>query len=164
MVLSSPSTDGGEGVVTKKKLALEKSDGRRLVEYLVVVSSLSREVPPSSSSSSDDDDNDNDGKKKESDNNNNNNNNNGDDQWKLSTSFDDGDIEIVHPGFNPVITARYPQYDHEDNPFDENVSYFCHTSGSIELKKEPFMPKVCTVRTERNAMHCCFLCLLCFIY
>ena len=52
----------------------------------------------------------------------------------------------------------------EDNPFDENVSYFCHTSGSIELKKEPFMPKVCTVRTERNAMHCFVLCLLCFIY
>jgi hypothetical protein len=141
MVLASPSTDGGEGVVTKKKLALEKSDGRRLVEYLVVVSSLSREVPSS------DDDNDNDGKKKESD-----NNNNGD-QWKLSTSFDDEDIEIVHAGFNPVITARYPQYDHEDNPFDENVSYFCHTSGSIELKKEPFMPKVCT-STNYKQVHC----------
>ena len=63
----------------------------------------------------------------------------------------------MHAGFNPVITARYPQYDHEDNPFDANVSYFCHTSGSIELKKEPFMPKVCTTVVRTIASNAFFL-------
>lgn len=131
MVLVSPSSDGGEVAAdgTKKKKItthLEKSDGRRLVEYLVVVSSLERkslsegggdgkgESPPEP-----------------------------DEQYRLSTEIDDDDIELVdHDGFKPVVTARYPQYDHEDNPFDANVSYFCHISGAIQLKKQPFMPKV----------------------
>ena len=131
MVLVSPSSDGGEVAAdgTKKKKItthLEKSDGRRLVEYLVVVSSLERkslsegigdgkgESPPEH-----------------------------DEQYRLSTEIDDDDIELVdHDGFKPVVTARYPQYDHEDNPFDANVSYFCHISGAIQLKKQPFMPKV----------------------
>lgn len=47
MVLVHPSSDGGDVTADgtkKKKLTnhLEKSDGRRLVEYLVVVSSLRR--------------------------------------------------------------------------------------------------------------------------
>ena len=122
MVLVSPSADGGEVAsegTKKKKLTghVEKSDGRRLVEYLVVVSSLTRETP----GGGDGDDNKDkvDTTQSSSD-----KVNNQDEQWKLSTSLDDDEIEIVHAGFKPVITARYPQYDHEDNPFEENVSYF----------------------------------------
>jgi hypothetical protein len=48
---------------------------------------------------------------------------------------------VLH-GFKPVITARYPLYDHEDNPLHENVTFFCHPSGAIQLKKEEHMPKV----------------------
>mmetsp|Transcript_27713 Transcript_27713/g.65095 ORF Transcript_27713/g.65095 Transcript_27713/m.65095 type:complete len:1192 (+) Transcript_27713:202-3777(+) len=130
MVLVSPSAEG-EKVNTdgtkKKKLTnhLEKSDGRRLVEYLVVVSSLPRESAA-----------DGDEKKKDAPPEN-------DEQYRLSTNFDDDDIELVdHEGFKPVVTARYPQYDHEDNPFDANVCYFCHISGAIQLKKNPYMPKI----------------------
>ena len=128
MVLVSPSSDGGEVVADgtkKKKLTnhLEKSDGRRLVEYLVVVSSLERKAPSDSDG----------GEKDPAD----------DVQYRLSTEIDDDDIEFVdHEGFKPSVTTRYPPYDHEDNPFDANVSYFCHISGAIQLKKQPFMPKV----------------------
>eukprot|EP00536_Pseudo-nitzschia_multiseries_P000289 jgi/Psemu1/249345/estExt_Genewise1Plus.C_40091 len=129
MVLVSPSAEG-EKVNTdgtkKKKLTnhLEKSDGRRLVEYLVVVSSIPRE------NTADDDE------KKDAPPEN-------DEQYRLSTNFDDDDIELVdHEGFKPVVTARYPQYEHEDNPFDANVCYFCHISGAIQLKKNPYLPKI----------------------
>jgi len=125
MVLVTPSSDGGEvaadGTKKKKLTNFEKSDGRRLVEYLVVVSSLAREAPS-----------DNDKKSPAND-----------DQYRLSTVIDDDDIDLAdHEGFKPVVTARYPTYDHEDNPFDANVSYFCHISGAIQLKKKPYMPKI----------------------
>ena len=125
MVLVKAAPDqGGDGTKKKKLGHLEKSDGRRLVEYMIVVSSLTRETQC-------DDGNE--------------------EQFKLSTTYDDDDIEIVgHTWFKPVITARYPLYDHEDNPFDENVSYFCHTSGSILLKKEPHMPKVRNTPSSRH--------------
>lgn len=127
MVLVSPgSADSGEVApdgTKKKKLTnhLEKSDGRRLVEYLVVVSSVERQSLSEEEKKSPGDD----------------------EQYRLGMEIDDDDIEIVdHEGFKPVVTARYPQYDHEDNPFDANVSYFCHISGAIQLKKNAFMPKV----------------------
>lgn len=138
MVLASPSSDGGEvspDGTKKKKLTnhLEKSDGRRLVEYLVVVSSIPREAT-------------NDGEEKMKD------PTAEDEQYRLFTNIDDENVELVdHEGFKPEITARYPQYDHEDNPFDANVSYFCHISGAIELKIKPFMPKVRN-STDRDAM------------
>mmetsp|Transcript_20122 Transcript_20122/g.47221 ORF Transcript_20122/g.47221 Transcript_20122/m.47221 type:complete len:1185 (-) Transcript_20122:1521-5075(-) len=127
MVLVSPSSDGGDVTADgtkKKKLTnhLEKSDGRRLVEYLVVVSSLRRAAPKDNAD---------------------NHGNVEDEQYMLSTEIDDDSIEIAdHEGFKPVVTGRYPQYDHEDNPFDPNVSLFCHISGAIQLKKKPFMPKI----------------------
>ena len=118
MVLVTPSPDGGEvtpdGTKKKKLTTIEKSDGRRLVEYLVVVSSVPRpseEVNPNGQ------------------------------EMNLSTSFDDENVEFIH-GFKPEITARYPLYDHEDNPLHENVTFFCHPSGSIHLKAESHMPKV----------------------
>ncbi len=127
MVLVSPSSaDSGDATpegTKKKKLTnhLEKSDGRRLVEYLVVVSSLERQSLSDEVKNSPSDD----------------------EQYRLSMEIDDENIEVVdHEGFKPVVTARYPQYDHEDNPFDANVSYFCHISGAIQLKTSPYMPKV----------------------
>jgi len=125
MVLVSPTSEGGEVAADgtkKKKLTMEKSDGRRLVEYLVVVSSLERGKEGSASGAGAPID---------------------DEQYRLSTEFDDENIELVdHEGFKPVVTARYPLYDHEDNPFDANVSYFCHISGAIQLKQDPYMPKI----------------------
>lgn len=44
--------------------------------------------------------------------------------------------------FKPAITARYPQHDHPDNPLHDNVVYFCHPSGAIQLRNDPYMPKV----------------------
>ena len=61
-------------------------------------------------------------------------------EMNLSTSFDDEEVEVLH-GFKPQITARYPLFDHEDNPLHENVTFFCHPSGTIQLKKESYMPK-----------------------
>ena len=114
MTDSAPMT-APEGTKKKKLTGIEKPDGRRLVEYLVVVSSLPR-------GNSDKDE-----KKGE--------------EWNLSTSFDDEDVEISD-GFKPVITARYPLEDHEDNPLHESMTFFCHPSGSIHLKKDLHMPKV----------------------
>jgi hypothetical protein len=44
--------------------------------------------------------------------------------------------------FQPTITARYPLHDHSDNPLHDNVIFFCHPSGNIHLRTEPYMPKV----------------------
>lgn len=121
MVLVTPSPDGGEvtpdGTKKKKLTGLEKSDGRRLVEYLVVVSSTPQKQEETGQ-----------GAKQGQ-------------EWNLSTSFDDEDVEVLY-GFKPQITARYPLHDHEDNPLHENVTFFCHPSGAIHLKKESHMPKV----------------------
>jgi len=118
MVLVTPSPDGGElsadGTKKKKLTGLEKSDGRRLVEYLVVVSSVPRDDEEENPQNQ---------------------------EMNLSTSFDDEEVEVLR-SFKPQITARYPLYDHEDNPLHENVTFFCHPSGSIQLKKESYMPKV----------------------
>lgn len=125
MVLVTPATDGNEvtsdGTKKKKLSNIEKSDGRRLVEYLVVVSSVPRKPEAEG-----------DAEKGQ--------------EWNLGTSFEDDDVEFLH-GFNPQITARYPLHDHEDNPLHENVTFFCHPSGSIHLKKQNFMPKVRELRT-----------------
>ena len=121
MVLVTPSPDGGEvtpdGTKKKKLTTIEKSDGRRLVEYLVVVSSVPRPAEETGE-----------------------NNPNGQ-EMNLSTSFDDENVEFIH-GFKPEITARYPLHDHSDNPLHENVTFFCHPSGAIHLKKENHLPKV----------------------
>ena len=119
MVLVTPSPDGREvtpeGTKKKKLTGLEKSDGRRLVEYLVVVSSIPREEDENGSDKSQ--------------------------EMNLSTSFDDEEVEVLR-GFKPKITACYPLNDHEDNPLHENVTLFCHPSGSMQLKKENHMAKV----------------------
>jgi hypothetical protein len=116
MVLVTPAPDGNEDGTKKKKLTnIEKGDGRRLVEYLVVVSSTPRKPEEGSAEKAQ--------------------------EWNLGTNFDDDDVEVLH-GFKPQITARYPLHDHADNPLHESVTFFCHPSGSIQLKKESHMPKV----------------------
>ena len=121
--------DDGTTTTTKKKkqssIVNMKSDGR-LVEYLMVVSSVPRNQATAGQPGGDDD-----GKPASE----------GGEEWNLSTSFDDEDVE-VNQGFKPVITARYPLHDHDDNPLHDNVTFFCHPSGSIQLKKQPYMPKV----------------------
>lgn len=140
MAKVTPSADNGdvspEGGTKKKKLTsmMEKSDGRRLVEYLVVVSSVPRIKQQGGGGV------DGDGKPAAE----------GGEDWNLSTSFDDEDVE-VDQGFKPIITARYPLHDHEDNPLHEQVTFFCHPSGAIQLKKEPYMPKV---STQSKSMEC----------
>lgn len=69
-------------------------------------------------------------------------------EMNLSTSFDDDDVEFSH-GFKPEITARYPLHDHEDNPLHDNITLFCHPSGSIQLKKDDHMPKVRQKQSKR---------------
>ena len=149
MVLVTPATDGNEvtsdGTKKKKLSNIEKSDGRRLVEYLVVVSSVPRKPEVEG-----------DAEKGQ--------------EWNLGTSFEDDDVEFLH-GFNPQITARYPLHDHEDNPLHENVTFFCHPSGSIHLKKQNFMPKVRELRTFfsfKETKHCIShlysICPHCFLF
>ena len=115
---ASASKDGevsADGTKKKKLTTFEKGDGRRLVEYLVVVSSVQTDPEEVLDAQAQ--------------------------ELKLNTSFDDDDVEVLNE-FKPQITARFPFQDHEDNPLDENVSLFCHPSGSIHLKKQDPMPKV----------------------
>lgn len=92
--------------------------GRRLVEYFVVVSTIER-------------------KEKNIDKNNSNDLSFSD--WK-TVSPENRDLESVP--FRPTVTSRYPLYDHADNPLAENLTFFCHPSGSIHLQQEEPLPKV----------------------
>jgi hypothetical protein len=44
--------------------------------------------------------------------------------------------------FRPFISARYPLHDHSDNPLHENVTFFCHPSGGIQVRANEELPKV----------------------
>ena len=56
---------------------------------------------------------------------------------------DGGEVEFVDDyDFQPVITARYPLTDHEDNPLQDSMTAFCHPDGNIRLLTEKCMPKV----------------------
>jgi hypothetical protein len=74
--------------------------------------------------------------------------------WKTEGSYeqDEEDIFAAYQ-FKPTITARYPLHDHPDNPLHDNVIFFCHPSGSIQLRMEEYMPKV---RYRRRRCCCCF--------
>ena len=96
MVLTTPAADGGEvtpeGTKKKRLPTNEKGDGRRLVEYLIVVSSIPCNPEASDSENA---------------------------EFNLATAFDgDEEIEILD-SFKPKITARYPSVDHFDNPLHE---------------------------------------------
>jgi hypothetical protein len=65
--------------------------------------------------------------------------------WKTDSGYDDEEEIFASYPFKPTITARYPLYDHADNPLHDNVVYFCHPSGKIQLRTEHVMPKVCII-------------------
>jgi hypothetical protein len=44
--------------------------------------------------------------------------------------------------FTPVISGRYPAFDHAENPLSESVTCFCHPTGFIQPREEPQMPKI----------------------
>lgn len=124
-MLEEPTT-----VVAKKKKKLTQIDkqsdsGRRLVEYFVVISSVERE-------------------EKESENGSGENVNVSFSEWKTESYDEDEESIFSEHKFRPAVTARYPLTDHHDNPLHENVTFFCHPTGGIQLRLEEMMPKVST--------------------
>lgn len=106
----------------KSKLTTTADAARRLVEYCIVVTSVPR--------------------------------NKGEQHDVQDTSQDWGDDDVFYDDydFQPVITARYPLEDHDENPLHESTTFFCHPSG-IQLRAEPSMPKVGCV--EESCMPAC---------
>lgn len=94
---------------------------RRLVEYFVVVSSVAKKETEATIQESISFD-------------------------ESTIKSDDGDSEdhvfVDDFDFQPVITARYPLEDHPGNPLHENVTFFCHPLGAIQLRTDQTMPKV----------------------
>ena len=109
------------------------SADRRLVEYFVIVSSVEQAHDPQKENQ--------DAKHKQQ-----KPISGGDisfQDWKTESSFDhDEEDAYAKYQFKPTITARYPLHDHPDNPLHDNVTFFCHPSGRIQLRTEAYMPKV----------------------
>ncbi len=105
---------------------LSKAPGRRLVEYFVVVSSQPRKesapvnLSPSVSFESEFENN----------------------HLPHNVTLEEHEDIEDQLNFEPVITARYPLDDHEDNALHQSVACFCHPSGVIKLKAKPCLPKV----------------------
>lgn len=105
-------------------LEMRTAADRRLVEYFVIISSVEcgdKSAAPSQAQ------------------------NNGDisfNDWKTDSGYDCEEEVFASYPFKPTITARYPLYDHSDNPLHDNVVFFCHPSGKIQLRTEHVMPKV----------------------
>jgi hypothetical protein len=115
---------GGSEELTKKtaKLSAVQSDlGRRLVEYFVIVSSIERKADDKIDK--------------------NNSNDLSFSDWKTESNVAEQVLTEVR--FRPTVTARYPLFDHHDNPLHENLTFFCHPSGSIQVRREESLPKVC---------------------
>lgn len=130
------------------KIAQQIAD-RRLVEYFVIVSSIETTKPPPPATDTDDNNSKgNDGAKLTSPSKKPSQPSNGDisfSDWKTESSYEHDDEEdsiYAAYQFKPTITARYPLHNHPDNPLDDNVTFFCHPSGGIQLRTEEYMPKV----------------------
>jgi uDENN domain len=113
--------DGKSRTITIDKQA---DIGRRLVEYFVVVSSLERKP-------------DDEAKKKKQ-----HESQDPNLAWKTESISQEDIDEFSEYCFRPTITARYPMHDHSDNPLHDNVTFFCHPTGTIHLRTEDYMPKV----------------------
>ena len=114
--------------VAKKKTKLSQFDKqsdsmRRLVEYFVVISSVEREEKEENGEGGE---------------------NVSFSDWKTESYDEDDESIFSEHKFRPAVTARYPLTDHHDNPLHENVTFFCHPSGGIQLRLEELMPKVST--------------------
>jgi hypothetical protein len=128
-------------VAKTKKTKLSQIDkqsdsGRRLVEYFLVVSSVEREDSDNASS---------DGV------------NVSFDQWRTESYDEDDESIFSEHKFKPVVTARYPLTDHADNPLHDNVTFFCHPSGGIQLRLEEYMPKVSETFEKVSKKYCVYL-------
>ncbi|GAX14387.1 hypothetical protein FisN_11Hh155 [Fistulifera solaris] len=111
--------EGAEELKKTTKLSQMQSElGRRLVEYFVIVSSIERKPDAKIDK--------------------NNSNDLSFSDWRTESMED----EFASVQFRPTVTARYPLFDHHDNPLHENLTFFCHPSGSIQVEKEEKMPKV----------------------
>jgi len=124
MILASDNPEDITPGGTKKTAKLSQIDkqadsARRLVEYFVVVSSVERQAGAAAKDTS-----------------------SGMPEWKTESSSYEQEDEFADFYFRPTITARYPLYDHADNPLHENLTFFCHPSGGIQLRTEQIMPKV----------------------
>ncbi|GKZ00619.1 hypothetical protein MPSEU_001014000 [Mayamaea pseudoterrestris] len=118
--------DTSEGHGDKKTTKLNQLNtqiGRRLVEYFVVISSVERPPEEAASISKADA-------------------SNPDNSWRTESTTDEDEDWISKFLFRPTITARYPLTDHDDNPLHENVAFFCHHSGGIQVRTDPLLPKV----------------------
>lgn len=116
----------------KSKLTTTADAARRLVEYCIVVSSVPRNKDA--------------------------HNSNGELTHDASHDWGDDDVVYDDYDFHPVITARYPLEDHEENPLHESTTFFCHPAG-IQLRAEPSMPKVssllvvqCSLQMQANTL------------
>ena len=118
------STDGAKASSKSSQIA-----DRRLVEYFVIVSSIEQSNTTK-------------GEKKRSD---------MDFDWKTDSGYQQEDLNSYL--FKPTITARYPLHDHPDNPLHDNVTFFCHPSGKIQLRTEEYMPKVRTTKSVICAIY-----------
>jgi len=116
---------------------------RRLIEYFVIVSSVEQAHDPH--------------KKKEAA-----KPSSGDisfQDWKTESSFDQDEEDVYAKyQFKPTVTARYPLHDHPDNPLHDNVIFFCHPSGRIQLRTEEYMPKVRYTILNIIMCHLIYLC------
>jgi hypothetical protein len=125
MVEKEERSSATAGLKKTAKLAIEKQtdSGRRLVEYFVVVSSAALSTDNENGAQSEVDA-------------------SLSEQQTDSNSFDEED-EFAAYKFKPLITARYPVKDHVDNPLHDNLTLFCHPTGGVQLRTNPYMPKVC---------------------
>lgn len=123
--MEEPVPTAKKAVAKKKKTKLSQFDNsmRRLVEYFIVISSVEREEKEDSGEASE---------------------NVSFSDWKTESYDEDDESIFSEHKFRPAVTARYPLTDHPDNPLHENVTFFCHPSGGIQLRLEELMPKVST--------------------
>lgn len=117
----------------KKKTKLSQIDkqsdsGRRLVEYFCVISSMERG--------------DGEGTAGEESGETNSANVSFSD-WKTESYDEDDESVYAEHKFRPKVTARYPLTDHHDDPLHEQIMFFCHPTGGIQVRLEELMPKVC---------------------
>lgn len=119
-------------LATKKKTKLSQIDkqsdsGRRLVEYFCVISSVERVEKEGGEGESGD------------------SVNVSFSDWKTESYDEDDESVYSEHKFRPKVTARYPLTDHPDDPLHEQIVFFCHPTGGIQIRLDELMPKVSQV-------------------
>ena len=120
---SAEKTGGAKKKKSKLALASASDSGRRLVEYFCVISSVERQEKDGETESVD-------------------SVNVSFSEWKTESYDEDEESVFSEHKFRPKVTARYPLTDHADDPLHEQIMFFCHPTGGIQLRLEELMPKV----------------------